>query len=283
VLSNHPLALLRAAEQECEAQAAADRAAYEEALTEHAVRVEQLIAARDAARAERRWLAWLRRGFAVRSARRRAPRAPVAPTVDPNLRASIESGMNGEEAVQRRLAQRLDDDWTLICGYRGRGGEIDQLLLGPRGLLAIEVKYRNATVSCDGDAWWYDKYDRYGNHVDSGTLADRRGRSPSQQVNQATDALESFLRARGCSFWFARVIVFAHARSRIGELRNPRVQWICTSIDEALDSLLHAKPVCSREDLVELGRLIERDHDFNARRGSRRGAQGRPQRGGRSR
>ena len=56
------------------------------------------------------------------------------------------------------LGRALDDDWTLLRGYRNRRGEIDQLLLGPRGLFAIEVKNLNATVTVDGDRWRADKY-----------------------------------------------------------------------------------------------------------------------------
>ena len=57
------------------------------------------------------------------------------------------------DLVATELGRALDDGWTLLRGYRNRRGEIDQLLLGSRGLFAIEVKNLNATVHVDGDRW----------------------------------------------------------------------------------------------------------------------------------
>ena len=69
-------------------------------------------------------------------------------------------------------------------GYRNKLGEIDHLLFGPGGLVAIEVKNINGTVHCEGDKWRVDKYDRYGNLVEQHDLVDRgkRQRSPSVQL-----------------------------------------------------------------------------------------------------
>ena len=58
------------------------------------------------------------------------------------------AGIEGEQLVASGLGRVLDDEWTLIRGYRNRRGEIDHLLLGPRGLIAIEGKHRNALVHC---------------------------------------------------------------------------------------------------------------------------------------
>ena len=66
----------------------------------------------------------------------------------------LTAGVAGEQQVAAQLGRVLGDEWTLLRGYSNRRGEIDHLLLGPRGLLAIESKHRNATVHCDGDTWW---------------------------------------------------------------------------------------------------------------------------------
>ena len=63
------------------------------------------------------------------------------------------AGIEGKQLVARGFGRVLNDEWTLIRGYRNRRGEIDHLLLGPRGLAAIEGKHRNALVHCDGDHW----------------------------------------------------------------------------------------------------------------------------------
>src|ERR1051326_7570745 len=113
------------------------------------------------------------------------------------MRVILMAGAEGERLVAAGLGRALDDHWALIRGYRNRRGEIDHLLLGPRGLLAIEGKHRAAPVHCAGAHWWYTKSAACGNGVDRGELADRRGRSPSQRVNEPASQLEDFLRARG--------------------------------------------------------------------------------------
>ena len=58
------------------------------------------------------------------------------------------AGIEGEQLVASGLGHVLNDEWTLIRGYRNKRGEIDHLLLGPHGLIAIEGKHRNALVHC---------------------------------------------------------------------------------------------------------------------------------------
>ncbi len=113
--------------------------------------------------------------------------------------------MAGEQHVASELGRVLGDDWVLMRGYCNRRGEIDHLLLGPPGLVAIESKHLNATVHCDGDSWRFEKFDKYGNLVARGSLSDRGGRSPSVQLNEPADLLEQFLqhprrhRCRSCA------------------------------------------------------------------------------------
>ena len=109
----------------------------------------------------------------------------------------IRAGIAGERLVAAELGQALGDDWTLLTGYRNRRGQIDHLLLGPGGLFAIEVKNINATMHVDGDRWRADKYDNYGNLVEQRLVADRRGRSPSEQLSEPAADLERFLHGRG--------------------------------------------------------------------------------------
>ena len=80
---------------------------------------------------------------------------------DPRIEAKLAAGIEGERLVEDALGLALDDEWALLRGYRNRGGEIDHLLIGPRGVFAIEGKHRNATIDCDGDRWVATKYDRY--------------------------------------------------------------------------------------------------------------------------
>ena len=179
-LSDHPGKTLQTVHQQ--RQTAEDQAVarYEHALAQHRARVAAARAVRDDARTARRWLAWLRGAFAVGVLQRRAPTRPAFYHATTDQEEILTAGMTGEQLVASELGRALGDDWVLLSGYRNRGGEIDHLLLGPRGLFAMEVKHRNATVSIEGDDWRFDKYDRYGNLVEQGRITDRGGRSPGR-------------------------------------------------------------------------------------------------------
>jgi hypothetical protein len=235
-LSNHPGDMLTEASRRREAADNRALAGYEDELIKYRARVQTVRVKRDRARAQRHWWAWLRLAFAVSASKRQAPRRPVPGRGSTDLEEKLKAGIAGEQLVAVELGRALGDDWTLLRGYRNRRGEIDHLLLGPGGLFAIEVKNLNATVQVDGDSWRADKYDNYGNLVEQRPIADRKGRSPSVQLNEPADALERFLRQRGQPVTVQRVVILAHRRSRLGTHRNLTVN-VGTSTDYVLTLL----------------------------------------------
>ena len=145
-LSDHPGALLRETRLGAETVTPGERSRYQDALAQHQARVRQAAQARDLARVQHRWWAWLRGIVAARRERRSIPTEPRSAGQPSDQESILMAGIEGEQLVAAGLGRVLDDDWTLIRGYRNRAGEIDHLLLGPRGLIAIEGKHRNATV-----------------------------------------------------------------------------------------------------------------------------------------
>jgi Nuclease-related domain len=260
-LSNHPGDMLDDASRR---RAAAERHAlsvYEDALIRYRARVQTIRVKRDRARARHRWWAWLRLALAGWKEKRGVPRPPVAAAAHTDLEEKLLAGIAGERRVAAKLGAVLDDDWTLLHGYRNRRGEIDHLLLGPAGLFAIEVKNLNATVHVDGDRWRADKYDNYGNLVEQRVIADRTGRSPSAQLNEPADDLERFLHQRGQPVTIQRAVILAHRRSRIGAARNLTV-LIGTSADYLLsliDGPSRHEPLTEHQR-TEIRRLIQHDH-----------------------
>src|SRR5580658_503995 len=222
-LSDYPSDLLKRARQRGTKQQQRATAQFETAKRQHQAQLRGLELARDRARTERRWLSWLRAALAVRRARRRAPAPPVVLAAPSDEEARLTAGIHGEQSVADALGRALNDDWVLVRGYRNHRGEIDHVLLGPRGLVAIEVKYINGTVHCDGDRWRVVKFDKYGNQVEEYDLADRGNRSPSVQLNEPADALEGFLRARGEDVDLLRVVQLTHPRSQVGTCRRATV------------------------------------------------------------
>src|SRR5271167_4689665 len=182
-LSNHPDDMLDDVARRRTATGKRALAGYEDALIRYRARVQTTRVKRDRARAQHRWWAWLRLAVAGWKEKRGVPRPPIPAAGHTDTEEKLLAGIAGEQQVAVELGLALDDEWTLLRGYRNRRGEIDHLLPGPQGLFAIEVKNLNATVHVDGDRWRADKYDNYGNLVEQRTIADRTGRSPSAQLN----------------------------------------------------------------------------------------------------
>ena len=262
-LSNHPGAMLQEASRYRVTAGERAQAQFEDELAQRRKHVDDARDARDEARAQRRWWAWLRCALAARRERRRIPRPLVTAGQVSDREQILKAGIKGEDMVAAELGRVLGDDWTLFRGYRNRRGEIDHLLLGPQGLIAIEVKYRNATVYCDGDDWWSEKYDKYGNLVEPRRrISDRRGRSPSVQLNEPARQLEGFLSSGGHPVSIQRVVLFTHPRSKIGNCRRLTVH-VGTSADSVIDLLKGSRPPIEAGELPQLERLIVRDHRFH--------------------
>jgi hypothetical protein len=274
-LSDHPRERLQAVQQQRQTAEEQALARYERALAQHRAGVAGARAKRDEARMQRRWLAWLRGVFAVWGERGRAPSRPVFYHATTDQEEILTAGMAGEQLAANELGRVLGDGWVLLRGYRNRSGEIDHLLLGPRGLFAMEVKHRNATVHVDGDEWRFDKYDRFGNLVEQGWITDRGGRSPSRQVNDSADELQQFLNRRRQPVTIQRIVILTHPRSELGSHRNLTVS-VATSMKFVLDLVNGSPSALQLAQLAELQQLIEQDHRFHlthngsARTGSRR-------------
>ena len=264
-LSNHPGDMLTDVTLRRQAAHKRAQARYEDALIQHRTRVQTVRVKRDRARRHHRWWTWLRLNFAVWAEKRRAPRWAAADQSDADTEEKIRAGIAGEQLVAAELGRALGDDWTLLRGYRNRRGEIDHLLLGPSGLFAIEVKNINATVHIDGDHWRADKFDNYGNLVEQRPLEDRRGRSPSEQLNEPAAELERFLRERGQPVTVQRVVVLTHRRSRLGPSRHLTAH-VGTSTGDVLDLVRASADELGERQRAEVQRLIRRDHDFHERR-----------------
>lgn len=269
-LSNHPADALRIARQRRADSTRQGQAELAEVLARHQLLVRRAANARDRARAQRRWLTWLRATLTVMRLRRLAPRAPTAVSAPSVAQDRLAAGVAGEQQVAREFGRVLGDDWVLVRGYCNKRGEIDHLLLGPPGLVAVESKHLNATVSCDGDEWRFEKFDRYGNLVGRGSLTDRGGRSPSVQLNEPASLLEEFLSSRRGLVSILRVVLLTHPNSRRGTCRKPTVH-ITTSATALAGQLNEMPPVLGAAQRARLEELITRDHRYHeARRPPRR-------------
>jgi len=291
-LSNNPADALRLASQRRED---ADRrggpsygSAVTDALARHELLVRRATSARDRARAQRHWLAWLRGALAIGRLRRLAPSptpgAAAPGEADPTMGAAAapgqanptpEAALHGERQVVADLGKVLGDDWVLVRGYCNRRGEIDYLLLGPPGLVAIESRHLAATVACDGDKWRFTTFDADGNVAVRGPLADRRGRSPSVQLGEPAALLEEFLSSRGGKVSMLRVVLLTHPDAKLGRCKNATVH-IATSARDLARQLGDMPPVIGAVQRARLEELIARDQRYQEPRRPRGDARREP-------
>ena len=268
ILSDHVSDQANAAANKRHAEFENAFASYEGALAKREAQQMELAEISKRLWGERRYPAWILSFIPrIASAISSMPPVPVKAVAD-REEMVWQAGGNGEQRVLDVLSKQLGDEWVAISGYMNPSGEIDLLLVGPDGVMAVEVKYVNGKVHCDGDRWWLDKCDRYGNMVQRNIpIQDRKGRGPSLQVNTAASRLQRFLAERTPVTVVLRAVVLSHELSSIGDLRYITVDAIST-LDtfypmQVFDELVGTGHKLLVDDLV---RLISEDHRYHASR-----------------
>jgi Nuclease-related domain len=234
-------------------------AAANETLAQHRERLAEMRSRRDEARAGRQWWAWLRGVQRVSRELQNIPSAlPVAAEVlqrQETLRAEVA----GEQQAEAALGRIFGDGWILLRGYRNQAGEIGQLILGRRGLIAVGVEHLNATVHNDGDDWRADQYDQDGNLVAQHPIADPGGRSPGRQLSEPADRLEQLLSSRGHRVPVQRVVLLTHPRSKVGRRRDSAVH-ITTSAQDIGQLARESAVALDLAQVDAIEQLIVSDH-----------------------
>ncbi|WP_284155522.1 nuclease-related domain-containing protein [Sulfuricystis multivorans] len=181
--------------------------------------------------------------------------------------AKIRSGLEGESRLDDFLRSRLDDTWTIIAGYRAHEGEIDRILVGPKGVFAFEVKNVGGIIHCDGDRWWRDKTDRRGNIIERDVpIADNGGRSPSRQINDAADALERLLKGNGHDAAVVRIVVLTHPRARLGNISRLNIHLLARVQDLYMQRVLSRGAPLSADQARKIATTIRRHHEWFERK-----------------
>lgn len=175
------------------------------------------------------------------------------------------AGQSGEDALVQGLSG-LSDEWVMLRGYRNRRGETDHVLVGPLGLWAVEVKRRRIRLHVDGDHWWYEKVDNWGNIVETGRAVDGGGRTWARQVNDIAGALATWLGRNGHQVPVRTGVMLLHERAELGRCRKLTVDMIGSRPAQLLDAIKSRSTSLSPDACGEITRLIRRDHHHHAKR-----------------
>lgn len=247
-------------------------------LAEHHDRLKQ--AKRDL-RATRRRKGLLKRIFRIRTAEEREAQE-ILEGVRHSISRSHErhqdleqrrlktaGGLKGEDDLRSRMS-RLTDEWTYLAGYKNGAGEIDAILIGPQGVWAVEVKSHRAHLHVDADEWWFDKYDRYGNVVETKWAVDGSGRNWGRQVSDPARKLESWLGRNGLNLQIRTAVVLINPRASLGRIRNQEVDLITCDPRDLSRGRRSRGQALSGTDRGAIAELIRRDHMHHRERRSQR-------------
>jgi len=116
----------------------------------------------------------------------------------------IKMGIEGENMVTQVLESKLNDDYYLVndvlyINDRGNKENIDHIVLGPKGVFAIETKHYRGKVTCKGSFW---------------QVPFPFGRSPSSQAKGNASWVNKAIKASGVfetlKVWVEPIVVFSN-------------------------------------------------------------------------
>lgn len=167
-------------------------------------------------------------------------------------------GQEGEDRVIGIVQQALDGRWHVFRNIRLPGkprGDLDLVLVGPAGILVVEVKNYHGIYRNNGSDWEIQR---------KGTWGKMRV-SPSQQAKNGAARLGNFLKADGIQAWVTPVVVWANPESNL-RLENPMVAvWTLDRLPDELGNLWEEGKLSEhvRTQIVEkLTRLCEHEREL---------------------
>lgn len=138
-------------------------------------------------------------------------------------------GDEGEKQTLKKLQESLDERYKIYPNFviPGKKFDLDVLIVGPKGILSIEVKNIGGIFDFIGDETY--KHDRHNGNSCIDTL--NEWRSPTRELIRHCAYLEMWLQHKGISnIKIKKVIVLAGNRHQVQKIENPSV-FIATSVD----------------------------------------------------
>jgi tetratricopeptide (TPR) repeat protein len=148
-------------------------------------------------------------------------------------------GIQGEESLAQALRQRLDGEWTLFrnVDLPDHAGDLDAVLVGPKGVYLLEVKAYNFTCRNRNDQWEFRSFARW----------KPLSKNPTQQALRNAARLNDYLKQIvGHDIWIEPRIVWA-GKSKLF-LEKPRVKvWYLNQPDSWMKEINNGQPLPSEK------------------------------------
>jgi hypothetical protein len=176
------------------------------------------------------------------------------------------AGIFGEDSLTWALSSALSDDWVMLRGYRNRRGETDQVLVGPHGVWAVEVKRRRVRLHVVADQWWFEKLDRWGRTVGTGQAVDGGGRTWGRQVTEVATNLGGWLASKGHEVPVRTAVMLVHERAQVGRCQQIGVDLVGTHPAHLLRAIADRASPLTPQNCERIVALIRRDHQYHEQR-----------------
>lgn len=173
-----------------------------------------------------------------------------------------QGGAKAEEQLVADLLTALSGAaWTLMKGYQNHKGDIDYLLIGPVGILALQCQYLSGTIICTKDRWIRQKYDPKGTPTTQVPILGRTGRTPSQQLNEPATELIEVLSRKGVDCEISRAVILTHQDVHLSTVEASTVQIILlTNVQPFLWEMCRSAPSSIPVDrAIE---IVKEDHAY---------------------
>jgi hypothetical protein len=126
-------------------------------------------------------------------------------------------GIEGENSVTQILKSKLNDDYYLVndvlyANDRGNKENIDHVVLGPKGVFAIETKHYSGKVTCKGSYW----------QIPFGRSPSSQAKGNASWVSRAIKASRVF---ETLNVWVEPIVVFSNPDVEL-ETDHPEVEVV---------------------------------------------------------
>jgi len=192
-------------------------------------------------------------------------RAVMRPDLRPRPAPSTPARDNhGSYRLAERLKAILDDNWTLIRGYANSAGQLDNILVGPHGVMTLACTALHGRIHCDGVHWQRDKFDVYNNLVERAAPV---AVDPTGDLYAASACLQQVLLAQTSIRQVAMALVMTHPATTLGNIRHARLNMVTLLAELKTATLLQALSAHPDHKTIDgVVEVIRHQHSSSPRR-----------------
>ncbi|WP_353685407.1 nuclease-related domain-containing protein [Thermodesulfovibrio sp. 3462-1] len=164
---------------------------------------------------------------------------------------TFELGIQGERRLRRILSLILPDNYTVFYGYQiPNGGDIDCIVIGPKGVFVMEVKNDKGNITYTSDGWNHIKIGQRGTAY-KGSLKD-----PGRQVVRGSMEIKKLLLSYGIKVPITALVVFTNQDAKLSvESDNPKFKIL--KVEELPQFFEHLPEKLKDETVERISRVIE--------------------------